>query len=77
MVAESFVGKLRLFVVGIAIVAFDEPQMQFEVMELDVRPEEVKKLIRLVDSDPRTRCGVSRWIRVRRPTRTVDRLRVQ
>lgn len=47
MVAESFVGQLRLFVVGIAIVAFDEPQMQFEVMELDARPEEVKKLFRL------------------------------
>ena len=47
VVAESFVGQLRLFVVGIAIVAFDEPQMQFEVMELDARSEEVKKLIRL------------------------------
>lgn len=52
VVAETFVGALRRFEACIAVIAFYTAQMQFEVVELDARPDEVKKLIRLAaDSD--------------------------
>lgn len=42
VVAEALVGALRRFEVSIA---FYTAQMQFEVVELDARPDEVKKFI--------------------------------